>query len=261
MENKCTLLVSSCDRYECAWHPFFALLNRYWPSCPYSLALSTESKTCNEPNVRTINTGASNWSNRLKLALRSIDTPYVLFMLEDFFIQGNVRDDIIKCYLETMDNDSDIKAIYLKHIAHQKEESKWNSSLYKIDPTQKYSFNFQTGLWRTEELLKMLPDNASAWDIEENMTISQFSDGDFYCVKTGSYTECKDDPIPYLWALHVGYGICKSKWLWKNKEFFKNEGIDVDYTTLPHMSRFEYLCNKYLDRKYMRSLIKHYLHI
>ncbi len=259
MNNICTILVSSCDRYECTWEPFFKLMHKYWPSCNYPIVLNTETKSYSDFGVKTVNSGQMSWSNRLKNTLLQIDTEYVLFMLDDFFIQGYVKDNLIAAYLETMTADKNINAIYLKHITHHNTPSEKYPSLNQIDPAKKYSFNFQACIWRKDVLYTMLPDNVSAWDIEEEMTISQFSDGEFYCVKTGTFSDCTLDPIPYLWALQEGYGICKSKWLWNNKKFFKKEGIDVDYTTLPILSRGQYIKDTYLNFDYIFNVFRHFL--
>lgn len=81
-KSEVTILVSSCDKYEDAWEPFFRLLNIQWPDCPYNIVLSTETKNydCDFLNVETINSSPKlSWSSRLKNVLTQISTEYVLF--------------------------------------------------------------------------------------------------------------------------------------------------------------------------------------
>jgi len=33
------VLIASCDAYSDAWAPFFALMKKYWPDCPYPIYL------------------------------------------------------------------------------------------------------------------------------------------------------------------------------------------------------------------------------
>ena len=54
MNQRCSVIVMSCDKYEEAWNPFFCLLHQYWPENDRSVYIVTEEKTCTVPNVTTI---------------------------------------------------------------------------------------------------------------------------------------------------------------------------------------------------------------
>lgn len=242
--SKVSILVSSCDKYYEAWMPFFTLLNKYWVECNFPKYLLTESSSYTDFDVKTINCQSNEWSSRLLYALDKIDTEYVLFLLEDFFIMGTVDNEAIKRYVSYLDNDENMSVIYLKTIAGQKTTSSEYPELIKMEAGKKYYMNFQAALWRRKDLMGIIKPGLSPWDIEEELSRSM-EPGDFYCVKNSSYTDCSNDVIPYLWALEAGYGICKSKWLWNNRRFFKREGVKCKCESLPTMSKFTYLKDKY----------------
>ena len=106
-----TILVSSCDKYEDAWEPFLKLLKIQWPTCPYQIALSTENKVYHgsQLNVKTLCTNSTlSWSSRLKNTLKQIDTEYVLFFLEDFFLIEKVETDVFEAALNLIRARKDI---------------------------------------------------------------------------------------------------------------------------------------------------------
>ena len=48
--NKCSVIISSCDKHEDAWMPFFHLLKKWW-DCPYPVYLVTETKSYSDPDL------------------------------------------------------------------------------------------------------------------------------------------------------------------------------------------------------------------
>ena len=97
--NNITILVNSCDDYSDAWTPFFTLFKRFWPNCEYPILLNTETKKFDIEglNIRTINSSKSlSYSERLLQALKEVETPLVLILLEDFFIRNYVDINRIK---------------------------------------------------------------------------------------------------------------------------------------------------------------------
>lgn len=255
--SKVSILVSSCDKYYEAWMPFFTLLDKYWEKCLFPKYLLTETISYSDFGVTTINCQSKEWSNRLIYALERIDTEYILFLLEDFFIMGTVDNEAINRYISFLENDKSMSVIYLKTIAGQNETSSKYPELIKMEAGKKYYMNFQAALWRKKDLMGILKPGLSPWAIEEEFSRSVVS-GDFYCVKNSSYTDCTNDVIPYLWALEAGYGICKSKWLWNNKSFFKREGIPCKCESLPTLSKYSYLRSKYFKAIKKRLTFKGY---
>lgn len=47
-----TMMVSSTDSYEDCWNPYFLLMQKFWPDCPYPVVLNTEEKSYAYPTLR-----------------------------------------------------------------------------------------------------------------------------------------------------------------------------------------------------------------
>lgn len=232
----CTILVNSCDKYEDAWDPFFKLLKIQWPDCPYDMVLSTETKTyhCDCFDVKTINSDPRlSWSARLKYVLNNIETEYVLFFLEDFFLLEKVRVDIFNHALELIKSDPKIGLISFKPRTLDltfPEETDFENCIIELDKRASRRTNIYVGLWRRENFLSLIYGDENPWDYEENANIrSRYAGFRIYMqdhkVSYPAFRYCMD-PID-------GYGILKGKWLCKNKELFEANGIyGVDYENL-----------------------------
>ena len=55
--NETALLVVSCDNYRDAWEPFFTLLFKYWPECPYPVFLGSNKQTYKDNRITPIMIG------------------------------------------------------------------------------------------------------------------------------------------------------------------------------------------------------------
>ena len=111
MNEQSTLLVMSCDKYASAWFPYFELLKKYWPQHPTRIILSTETKNYHHDGLDIQMSNClpgTQWSDRLLLALELVQTKYLVFSLEDFFLQSPVdHDAILRCF-HFMETNADI---------------------------------------------------------------------------------------------------------------------------------------------------------
>ena len=246
MMNTCSILVNSCDKFSSAWHPFFTLLRKYWPNCPYKVYLNTESLDYSDYNVETLNSNNSSWTGRLMNSLKIIDTDYVIFLLEDFFLMGYVKDNVIESIIMEMNKDQQIAVVYPKKITGFDNRDIDHPEWIRMDynKNNRYLVNCQFAIWNRRALLSILKPGMSPWEMERSLKIGDNCDYKFYCSPQGSKFSIEGDVFPYYFAIQNGYGIAKSKWLWNNKKFFKEEGIIVDYSTLGSLSYLQYIMNK-----------------
>ena len=237
MKNKdVTILVNSCDKYEDAWEPFFRLLKIQWPECQYDIVLSTETKVyiCDYLSVRTINSETQlSWSSRLKNTLNQIDTKYVLFFLEDFFLLEKVQTDIFELALKLIESDEKIGLITfnkrnLGAIFPSKPD--YDNSFIKVGKNVHNRTNVLVGLWRKEAYMKLIVDGEDPWQYEKNSNIrSKYAGFDIY---TQNY-EASFPAFRYCMNPKDGFGITGGKWLNKNQEFFESKGIfGINYDNL-----------------------------
>lgn len=248
--NSCSIIVNSCDKFSAAWQPFFLLLQNYWPNCPYKKYLNTETLSYNDFEVVTLNSDEKSWTGRLIDSLMKIDTDYVLFTLEDFFLMAPVKEKAIEEIIDCMKKDSNIAVVYPKKISGFKERDKEHPGWIRMDFSRnnKYLVNCQFGIWSRRALLEILKPNMSPWELEREYRIPEDCKYKFYCSPDGDKFSVEGDVFPYLFAIQNGYGIAQSKWLWNNKKFFKREKIDVNFKELGTLSYPHYLIMRIIEK-------------
>lgn len=234
MENNklCSILVTSCDSYDDAWEPFFKLFNIMWPECDMPIYLNTETKSfdCDYVNVKALHPceltdkkgKPISWSYRLKQAVEQIDSKYVLFFLEDFFLMSDVRKDMIDRAIDYMENNDDIGIVDFFREPHEEEIILGEFSY--IDSNYDYAVNAMAAIWRKDFLLQIIRDE-NPWDFEFFGT-RRWKKTDY---KILTHREEFDPILDYKIKPALGYGIFQGKWLRKNPELFEKYGIEVDF--------------------------------
>ncbi len=242
--EKCSLLVCSCDKYSDAWVPYFELLKKFWPEHPSKIYLNTETKSfeCPDLDITILNCeGEKTWSERLYDSLSRIDTKYVLFTLEDFFLLDYVDQTKLDECIELMEEDSSIalSRIYLSNEKLLKKQWK-NTSMYICEKHIKWRMDAQAAIWNREELMNFLDMSESPWAFETQGTIRAKT---WDKIILWNYNEGKGNEnnfYPYEVSWDKGYGIAWGKWLWNNKEFFEKNGITgVNFDNLGMLSQKE----------------------
>jgi len=205
-----SILVLSCDSYEDCWEPFFKYKNKYWTDCKYDTYLVTETKTCK--HAKTININNECWTVRFKEALKQIDSPYVLIMLEDFFIRSKVNQDKIDtCFF---DNDT-ITFNFEKDYRDSIKGTNWNLQYNN----QIYLNSCQAGIWDRLKLIDRLQEDMNAWQWECTNINSPFK----------HYINNGDTIIDYGYTHdRKGFGVTRGKWSKECMEFLKDDNIDFD---------------------------------
>lgn len=230
--EKCSVLVSSCDKYRDAWAPFFTLMGKYWKDRPYSFYLNTETIVVNEISgipVKTISCPYENcsWSKRLIHALKKIPSEYVIFMLEDFFVMSPVDQNEIDYCVQLMDSRPNIANINFGY-GQYLESTMYIDEKYAIrSRNTDYYLNAVAALWRRKTLIKLLSPYESAWQFElYGSSRAKLYPYDFVIKK--------DDVLvfDYHAQIEYGYGIQKGMWLQGNVALFEKEGIEVPFENL-----------------------------
>ena len=192
-----SMVLMSCDKYEDAWYPFFHQLKANWPEFDMPIYLGTESKCFSYDglDIRCPLAGGKEyrqWSERLLQLLKKIDSEFILFMLDDFWLTSKVDKDVfmrIKSYIE---NDRYIGFVCLLHesksFATDEQRKKIVSSKYEDlvewEKGLPFRITTQAGLWRKSFLVKLLRSHESAWYFETRATWrSKFCKEKVYNVK------------------------------------------------------------------------------
>ena len=229
---KCAVLVSSCDKYEDAWLPFFSLVKKYWKGMDYPFYLNTETKKVGEiagVEITTVNCPEKNcsWSKRLIGALKKIPSKYVIFMLEDFFLMSKVEQNEIDRAISLMDLNKNIANVNFGYGKDILSDEYIADNYAKRSRKTSYYLNAQAAVWRKKALINVLSPYESAWQFElygsERAKLYPY---DFII---------KKDDIPvfdYHTQLNFNLGIQKGMWMTGNVEFFEKEGIAVNFENL-----------------------------
>ena len=219
--NKVAVLVSSCDKYQDLWEPFFTLFFRYWQDCPYPVYLGTNHLKYDNERVKTIAIGdETDWSSDFRSMLEQIPYPYVIVLIEDYLLThyvDTVKIDKLITYMEAKG------AGCLRLSSSTGHESCLdNPEVGEISKGADYRLSLQAAVWNKHTLLELLREGESAWELEINGT-KRTNDLDvpFLCVTC-------DSPIPYFCT-----GVVKGKWVREAVELCEKEGIEVDLTARP----------------------------
>jgi hypothetical protein len=114
-----TIFVNTSDGFEDCWDPFFTLFNKHWNDCKIPIFLNTEFKeytfqglniTCTKVHSG-ITERKLTWSECLTKGLEKVETPYVLYLQEDYFFETNVNVEFILSLIYKMNSIKDIKYI------------------------------------------------------------------------------------------------------------------------------------------------------
>ncbi len=180
--GSCSVLVCSCDAYSDLWTPFFTLFWRNWPDCPYPVYLGANRSHYDDPRVQTLQAGSDeSWSKSLRLFLNRIDTEYVLFLLEDFFLTQRVSTAEINRHLEALHAFSGT-ALRLFPNPPPDRRANGHDSIGSIHYLAPFRVSAQAGIWNRAALLNLLRDGENAWEFELNATARSRSNPDgFYC--------------------------------------------------------------------------------
>lgn len=241
VKNNCkyTIVVSSCDAYEDLWIPFFRVLMDEWEGLDsIPIVLNTESKkfTFDGLNITTMqlysNGQKVSWTRRLRETLKCIDTEYVLCLLDDFFMQGRVRTEVLEKHINWLECNKQVSMIcYMetfpsKNILDGKLEGFERRPLFS-----EYKFNCQAAMWNRKRLISYLNVDENPWEWETlgNWRSYRHPFHVFYsAIPGGEYV------FPYICRLNgIAYGglaVYRGRWYVPCIDpILKKHGIEIDY--------------------------------
>ena len=195
----CTVLVCSCDKYADLLPPFSLLWRKFWPDCPFETVLVTETAPheCGTSFDCVVATGLGlNWSQMLVRALERISTPYVLMLMNDYFLSGQVD---TKRVLMRLEQAKRFDVANLRMNPNPKGETPWrDTDLMEMPKNVAYCVTCQAGIWNCGFLLGLARRNKSAWEFER---YGSFMVGDEK--RPLLVTPTKE--FPFVDAVHKGY--------------------------------------------------------
>ena len=219
-----TVLIDSFDGYSDLWPAFFAVFERHWPTCPYPVRLVSNHKTFD--GVETITVGdETTWSARTLAAVTSLDTEYVLLLLEDYLL-GRTVDTADVDELLSYAREHDARYLRLSDIPKSRYHR--GEKYYPLYTDEEYGVNLQASLWRRDYLIECLERySGSAWDFEIGLLRETVDTPHERMV--GCYG-MSTDPL----AIHNG--VLKGKWFPQEIRYFSRLGIAIDWQARGRLS-------------------------
>lgn len=233
-DYRVTLLVSSCDKDEDTWYPFFKLFTKYWIEFPnnWGIVLNTETKQYSYDGINiTCFGGGKNalklsWTERLYKVISSIEADYIFLTLSDYFILGNVKQKRVEYCIEQMCKHPEVGYMCLFPVESPEIDISDNTidGFYRCVKGSSFSINAQAGLWRKEYLLQTLKMKKTPWEWEIlGSELSGWLNYDIYRLK-----DEEDMIYPYDWRAD-GISVYNRQWTRKCVDFFANNDIEVDF--------------------------------
>ncbi|MDQ6655157.1 MAG: hypothetical protein M3Y80_05015 [Verrucomicrobiota bacterium] len=197
-----SIVVSSCDRFFDAWRPFAFFFRKFWPDCPFAVHLITNELGVRSDFIRPLAVGPDRgWASNMQTALSRIETPYVLYFQEDYFLTAPVDEaQLASDFRFAVENDAAAFCFY--DLSLLEPEFGLASERFRLVPEDsKGRTRLQTTLWKRDALASLLVPGENAWHMEARG--SERTRG----LRIFSYTRNADAPIPYLMS-----GIVRGLW-------------------------------------------------
>jgi hypothetical protein len=230
-----TILINSTDSFEDCWYPFFKLFSVYWPNCDRPILLNTETKSFQYPGLNVVcsQVGAESpgkrlsWSQCLHRCLGQIDTPLILYLQDDYFLNSQVSvkqiDELADLMLQ-----KDYTCIRLMECGGS---GPWHPCehplLWEVDQRAKYRIALQAGLWNKQRLQNYLRLHESPWQLEVFGSKRAHHIADtIFCVNRDIFNDQSYQLFPY----HPT-GVVAGKWKREAVvDLFNRHGISVDFS-------------------------------
>lgn len=234
----CAVMVMSCDAYRDLWTPFFTLFHRFWPDCPFPVYLGSNHAVFEDSSVTTLRAGDATWSEVLRSALERIDAEYVLLLLEDFFLDRPVANEVVLHNLRALHS---LRGVVLRVFPHPGPDSAVPGypEIGLLHPVAPYRASAQAALWKRTGLLALLRDDESVWDFEWKGTLRTRNMG-------GGFYSTFQPAISYRQVVERG------QWFWAAARYYRRQDIGCDFRARSVMSPWRAL-KKTLHRAWKNS--------
>lgn len=212
------VLVLSCDKNVDLFEPFYKCMEKYWPKHP-EIVYATETKI--NPYYKTItkNIPLDLWTKRIRETLDEIDDDKIMLLIDDCFIRSKVDSERIKYVEDALKGNI---AMFNFEKSFDKDDKECQYKGFKErNPNGIAICSIMCGMWQKDKLKDILNITCQPWEIERlNLT-----HGYEYYINSGEYI------IDFGYMFPKPFSLYRGKWCREVVEFFKKEGIELDYST------------------------------
>lgn len=163
----------SCDKFSDLWDGQVKQLEAYWPGHPPCAYIVTDKPSDRKfEKVQILAAGENlEWSERLAFALQHVETEYVFFTLDDYFLIDAVPEERIDRFIQLMDEKTyDYIRLFPRRKNQTEQAIPGYPGLRGLNPDSNYAINLYAGIWRKSFMQKAVqgaPKNA--WQFEVSL--------------------------------------------------------------------------------------------
>jgi hypothetical protein len=224
MMNNISIIISSFDRYAVCWAPFCHGLQKYWPDHFQPLYFITNH--LEPPCGQAIKVGPDRgWAGNLLYALDQIESPYILYAQEDYWLTAPVNSAALSEYAAWLAAD---RADYIRLYPAPPPALPFpgDDRLGILDVHAEYRTSLQMALWRKSVLQALLVPGETPWQFEvQGSQRSQVYGERFLSVRKESFG------IRYVFT-----AIVDGEWSPKAYEYARQENLQIPFQDLPEKS-------------------------
>ena len=187
------IIVSSCDAFFDAWRPFVFFFRKHWSDCPFPIFLIVNRLRVRSNFLQPITVGPDrNWASNMQVALARVVQPYILYLQEDYFLNGSVkRGQLASDLADAFERDAASFCFYGRSTLEH-DFVLLNVRFGIVPRDSDGRTRLQVTLWKKDVLQSTLRPGESAWNMEAR---ASGRTRDFLAL---SYMRRDNVPIPYL---------------------------------------------------------------
>ena len=185
-----------------------------------------------------------NFPARIKTALDTIDSSYVLITLDDYFLIDSVSNKKIAYLIERMKKeDIQYLSLYNRRVTKKKKYYPIQQ-LFPIDLSKKYAITLYPAIWNVEFMKKTIKEDTTPWLYEVSLTKTAQEEN----------AKCSASLAGIYNILDV---VRKGKILHKAKRYFKKNNIEIgDRPTISYITELKLLILDIISWYMPRRLFK-----
>jgi hypothetical protein len=211
------VIVSSCDAFFDAWRPFVFFFRKHWSDCPFPTFLIVNRLRVRSDFIQPITVGPDrDWAANMQVALNQIAQPYVLYLQEDYFLNGPVScEQLAADFAYAFERDAASFCFYGR--SQLEPDFVPLNDRFGIVPRESDGrTRLQATLWKKSVLQSALRPGESAWNMEARASERT---RDLLAL---SYSRRDHVPIPYLMS-----AISRRLWTPEAISLCRKEGIRI----------------------------------
>lgn len=230
MKPDSAILVLGCKKHEETAQRMFALLSLYWKRAYTSAWLCTDETDPYLESIapkRIVSEPNGSFADRIRKGLDAApEADYVLLLLDDYFVTGQVDETAFDAIVDAMRN-NDVNYCKLIGLPRCFKKDKRIHGAYRIKQSTHYGISLQPSIWRKQSLIEALSltKGGSPWQVEAA----------FSSYQAHHYGSCVTFNRNFL---HIKNGLLRGKrFPYTNKILTRNNLEPLD---LPGISRLHY---------------------